>query len=224
MQINPNQACARLALLVIATFVALMPAATAQTSDTAKQLNLNGIKLQASGKLAEAAEQYRKAIQLNPNGAAYHNNLALVLKDLEQLENAEQEARLALKLRPKSPDYHYNLGIILQRLNRWEQAETEFRDACNMNAMDTEFHFRLGQTLKQLNKLEEAEKEVKLAILLKPDAADYHRLLGDILMQEGKHEEEALYEYRRVVDASNGQITGDLQSKIDYLRQMLKTR
>lgn len=200
--------------------------APAQTAlDAAREFNQKGIKAQTEGRLAEAAEQYRKALQINPNGAGYHNNLALVLKDLDQLPAAEQEARLALKLRPKRADYHFNLGLILQRESKPDLAEAEFREAIGLDALDPEFKFRLAQVLMQATRYVDAEAELKQALLLKPNEASYHQLLGDVLLKEGQHEEEALYEYRKVAELNpDGAVPGDVKNKIDYLKQVLKTR
>src|SRR5438067_1456482 len=100
-------------------------AAPQSNLDLAREHNRQGIALQSQGKLQQAADEYKKAIGLNPDGAGFHNNLALALKDLDELDQAEIEARTALKLRPERPDYHYNLGIILQRQNKLPEALAE---------------------------------------------------------------------------------------------------
>src|SRR5688572_3467031 len=66
--------------------------------DQAREFNQRGIVLQGQGKLTEAAEEYRKAIKVYPAGPAGHNNLAIVLKEMNQLPAAELEARTAIKL------------------------------------------------------------------------------------------------------------------------------
>jgi tetratricopeptide (TPR) repeat protein len=87
--------------------------------------------------------------------------------------------------------------------------------------MDTESHYRLAQILQQENKYTDAEQEIKLALMLKPDQPSYHQLFGDILMLE-KREEEALNEYQKVLSTPGVTVSGDLQNKVDYLRQVLK--
>ena len=58
-----------------------------------------------------------------PEAAAYHNNLALVLKDMDKLDEAVTEEQEAIKIKPYRGDYHYNLGLILQRQSQFEQAK-----------------------------------------------------------------------------------------------------
>src|SRR5262249_23674906 len=121
----------------------------ADVSDQAREAYLLGVRLQSDGKLAEAQSEYLQAIQLDPSVAKYHNNLALVLKDLNQLSPAEKECRAAIKLNPDKASYYFNLGIILTRQNQFALAEPEFRHAIKLEGMDGEFRYRLGQTLSK---------------------------------------------------------------------------
>lgn len=212
-----------LSCMIIVTCVSVQTPMGAQENTTAKELNIKAMQLQSAGKLQDAADTYRKAIVLNPNGPAYHNNLALTLKDLDQLDAAEKEERIALKLKPKKPDYHYNLGLILEKENKAGLAEAEFRQASAANALDGEFHYRLARVLRQQGKLDEAQSEAKQALMLKPNEAAYHQVLGDILLQS-KREDEALGEYKTAAETGGPTISAEVKSKIDYLQQVLKTR
>lgn len=195
-------------------------------SAQARELNSKGIELQSSGKLKEAVECYRRAIQINPSAAGYHNNLALALKDLDQFQLAESEARLALKLRPQRADYHFNLGIILQRQKRLPEAEASFRQAIQLDPADTDSHFRLAQILlagkdgSENTSTDAAEQEIKLALMLKPDRSEYCELLGDIYLKS-KNLDEAFNQYKKVVEIRGytaATIPGELKSKIDFIK------
>lgn len=205
-------------------------AATLTGSAQARELNSKGIELQSSGKLKEAVECYRRAIQINPSAAGYHNNLALALKDLDQCQLAEAEARIALKLRPQRADYHFNLGIILQRQKKLVEAEAAFRQAIQMDPADTDSHFRLAQILfaSTANSdgfaSDSAEQEIKLALMLKPDRSEYCELLGDIYLKL-KNLDEAFNQYKKVVEIRGytaATIPGELKAKIDFIRAALK--
>lgn len=204
------------------------------SSNQARELNLKGIDLQSSGKLKEAVECYRRAIQINPSAAGYHNNLALALKDLDQFVAAEAEARIALKLRPKRADYHFNLGIILQRQKRLNEAEVAFRQAIQIDPADTDSHFRLAQILlaeasnsnnssdssSTPTAATDAEQEIKLALMLKPERPEYCELLGDIYLKS-KNLDEAFNQYKKVVEIKGytaATIPGELKAKIDFIR------
>jgi tetratricopeptide (TPR) repeat protein len=186
------------------------PAAQEQS----KELNRQAIALQSQGKLTEACALYRQAIGLYPAGAGYHNNLALVLKDLDQSKEAEAQERIALKLRPNRADYHVNLGIILQRQKR-----------LNEDASDSDCHYRLGQVYLELGDFDKAVEVTKLALMLKPDNADYCELMGDIYTKKEKYDD-ALLEYRRVIELNGytpATISGALHDKIEFLKSRLKS-
>lgn len=196
----------------------------------ARELNSKGIELQSSGNLKEAVECYRRAIQINPAAAGYHNNLALALKDLDQCQLAEAEARIALKLRPQRADYHFNLGIILQKQKKLVEAEEAFRKAIQMDPADTDSHFRLAQVLfassasAEGTSSEAAEQEIKLALMLKPDRSEYCELLGDIYLKS-KNLDEAFNQYKKVVEIRGytaATIPGELKAKIDFIKAALK--
>src|SRR5215470_7425397 len=107
----PSALAALFAVITLANGQNCSMANTGQ--DESKEHNRLGIALQARGRNVEAAQEYRKAIQVNSGCASCHNNLAVVLKELDKLEEAEREARLALRLKPGRADYLFNLGIIL---------------------------------------------------------------------------------------------------------------
>jgi len=210
--------------ILLAIFLFASAPAFADNLEQARRINREAADLFSDGKLSEAADKYRQAIQLNPQSAGYHSNLALVLKDSNQLPAAEQEARLALKLNDKKPAYRYNLGVILQKAGKFAEAEGCFAEVVKTNALDADFRYRHAQVLFKLDRYAEAQEEMKLALLIKPNERDYHLLLGDAYYKLGK-KEEALYEYQRVLDGvSEADVTPDLKTRIDYLKQVLNTR
>ncbi len=65
------------------------------------------------GNNGKAIEYYSTAIELNPNDAYAHNNLGILLKNLNRYEEAEKEYREAIRLNPNLAEAHNNLGILL---------------------------------------------------------------------------------------------------------------
>ncbi len=192
--------------------------------EKARQFNKEGAALLTQKKPAEAAEMFRKAIQISPEGAAAHNNLALVLKDMGNFVEAEKEARIACKLRADKANYQFNLGLILQHQTKWSEAESCFRATQKVEPMDAENLFRLSQVLLQESRPEEAETEIKMAILLKPSESGYHKVLADCYLQEKKYDS-ALCEYRSTLELNpTGAEAGDVKNKIEYLRQVLNSK
>ena len=69
-----------------------------------------------------AAENIRRAIELNPRAAAYHNSLGLALRATGELDAAIASYRRALEISPDFPDALNNLGVALRERGELEEA------------------------------------------------------------------------------------------------------
>jgi len=77
-----------------------------------------GVILKNLGKLEEAENQYRKAIEIKPDFPDVHSNLGIILKDLGKLKEAELSLRKTIELKPDFAEAHFNLGNILKDLGK----------------------------------------------------------------------------------------------------------
>src|SRR5438445_12228508 len=75
--------------------------------------NSRGIELADRGWLDEAIKEFKKAIELDPQSAHAHDNLATVYAEQKQYAMALEEYLTALKLEPESATAHYNLACFL---------------------------------------------------------------------------------------------------------------
>jgi Flp pilus assembly protein TadD len=83
-----------------------------------------GSALQAQGKINEAIESYRQAIQLDPKVADYYNNLSAALQAQGKLDEAEACLRRALVLTPNDADVLCNLATALFRQEKLDERST----------------------------------------------------------------------------------------------------
>jgi superkiller protein 3 len=74
------------------------------------------------GREGTAAEQYIKALDLDPDFAEAWNNLGNALVAIGKSEEAIEAYCKALALVPEYPDAHCNLATILERLGRLDEA------------------------------------------------------------------------------------------------------
>ena len=72
--------------------------------------------LEQIGRAPEALSANLKAVQLTPQSADAHYNLANTLRSLDRLEEAEASYMQALALAPKDAEIYYNLGATLGML------------------------------------------------------------------------------------------------------------
>jgi tetratricopeptide (TPR) repeat protein len=108
----------------------------------------------ARAALGAREKLYRKAIELDSNNAAAHNNLGLLMQTVRKdYDDAEQHYREAIELDPKHAWAHYNLGWLLHDVRKeYDGAEKLYRKAIELdpsNASDAQgmAHYRLGLLL-----------------------------------------------------------------------------
>src|SRR3990167_609743 len=80
--------------------VAVVPALAVTTESRAHVVK--GIELYQHGNVAAAISEFRKATELDPTNADYHNNLSAALKAAGKIDEALKEAKLSVKYRPSS--------------------------------------------------------------------------------------------------------------------------
>ena len=77
----------------------------------------------------EAIFRWKKAVQVNPESAAAHNNLAVAYEKKGLLEEAEKEYETALKLDPKNSYIKANLENFKKNLaSQGEEEKKEKKD------------------------------------------------------------------------------------------------
>ena len=157
-----------------------------------------GAILKQTGRVLESLTPSQKAVELSPQDAEIHNNLATTLNELKQLEKAEASFRQAIALKPNYVEAHNNLGGTLLELEELDKAEGHFRKAINLRPDYAEAHNSLGLTLKELGRLGEAEASYRKAISLKPDYAKAYNNLGVILAELGRLDE-AEVSYKKAI-------------------------
>lgn len=157
--------------------------------EDAGALNKLGIELCGFGRYKEAEAAFRRAAELNPNGAEAFNNLGNILHDLGRPEEAEAAFRSAISISPFSAEIFNNLGIVLQGLGRPEEAEAAFRRAIELKpGFDAAFN-NMGNALHMLGRPEEAEASCRRAITLNPLSAEAAVNLANILKDMGRLDE-----------------------------------
>ncbi len=150
--------------------------------------NARGIELADRGWLDEAVNEFRKAIELDPDSAHAHDNLATVLAEKGHLDEALFEYVAALRADPESPTaYHYlasflagqghDLAINLYR--RSLDLEYEFPDA----------HLNLALALADRGRLEEALVEFEIAHRMAPEDPVIHHELACCLIDLERYPE-----------------------------------
>ncbi|MEE4143501.1 MAG: tetratricopeptide repeat protein, partial [Halieaceae bacterium] len=126
-----------------------------------------GFVLERQGLPFEAVDMYRKSLELDPESAAAHFNLASSLARSGEFAEAEPHFRAALEKGPSTQAYT-GLGIVQWEQGRADEAITSMRAAIETDPDNATAHDQLGKMLLQQGKLEEARKELAQAKALNP--------------------------------------------------------
>src|SRR5579864_3856088 len=124
----------------------------------------------------QSIEDFRKALELEPNDALTHYNLALALKYKGDAAQAVEEFEAALRLKPKWADAHYGLGATRYDLHDQDAALKELRIATALNPGKAAPHVLLARIYVEQNAPSSAKSELQRAIALQPTADLYSEL------------------------------------------------
>ena len=146
--------------------------------------------LAAQSRLVEAADAYRKLIELRPADVAAHGNLGNLLRIAGRLDEAAACYRRVLQW-TNSPLAHNDLGQIAQSQGKLDEAVACYRRAIQLAPDFSEAHSNLGTALARQGQRDEALACCRRAIQLKPGYAIAHSDLGTILADSGRLDEAA---------------------------------
>jgi tetratricopeptide (TPR) repeat protein len=114
-----------------------------------------------------AAEQYRKALDINPDFAPAANNLAYILSNQkDNLDEALALARKAKEQLPEDPRVMDTLGWIYYQKGLYDSAAVEFADSVEKLPDNPIVRYHLGLALWKTGKTEAARAELEKALSL----------------------------------------------------------
>ena len=155
----------------------------------ADAIHLLGVIARQMGKYEVAVETIGRAIRLNGNVAAYHNNLGNALKDQGKLDEAAACYRRALELKSEYAEAHNNLAAVFKEQGKLDEAVAGYRRALKLKPDYAEAHNNLANALREQEKPEEAVAGYRHALELKPNYAEAYNHLGSLWKQQERYAE-----------------------------------
>src|SRR5688572_15347330 len=180
-------------LLLLGLSIAAVHLQTDQTKPNAREeayrANNTGVALLEQFKHKEAADAFRRALQLDPGLTLARINLGIALFNVPDLPPAQKELQAAAASAPTAPQPHYLLGLVGKTQNRTEEAIASFRKVLSIDPNDVGANINLGQLLAQQRKYPEAIAVLRTAVAAEPYNATALYNLGTSLMRGGQREE-----------------------------------
>jgi tetratricopeptide (TPR) repeat protein len=174
---------------------ALFRHAVRVTRDNYLAYNNLGFYLSGQGRSAEAMENYRLSLKINPAYEDALNNLGYALAGQKKYSEAIPLYEAALRIRPNHAEVHNNLGNALSETGKIDDAINHYLIVLRQKPDHADAHNNLGIALAMKGKLDEAIAHFHEAIRCKPSYASAHSNLGNALAVQHKLDE-AIREYR----------------------------
>lgn len=110
---------------------------------------LGYVELEVRGDIPAAINEYRKVIELRPDSADAHSNLAVAQKKHGDLDAAVISLNRALELKPDHVGALTTRGSTFADLGKWSDARRDFEQALKLNPRDDGALYGLSQALRE---------------------------------------------------------------------------
>jgi Flp pilus assembly protein TadD len=127
-----------------------------------------GQRLQAQGQYDKAIEQFKKALEINPNFPGALNNIGVCYGKIKQYDLAEEAFKKVVSLKKTDVYAMNNLAILYMETGRLEDAARYAEMAVSTEPNYSNGHLSLGSIYATQGDLDRAEKEFMRALELDP--------------------------------------------------------
>jgi Flp pilus assembly protein TadD len=165
----------------------------------------------ARGRYASAADEYRRALEVQPFDAAVHNKLGICYQQLRNDSMARREYDRALELDPGYAEVWNNIGTLEQSRSRFKSAVRAYKKAIDVKPAHASFWKNLGSAYLALGQAEQAFESYQEAFRLDPTVLESQ---GPGIPAVGVDLATQSYYLAKLL-AANGQT----DSAIDFLRR-----
>jgi tetratricopeptide (TPR) repeat protein len=145
------------------------------------------------GNHTEAAECWRRCLELDPNFADAWHGLGTTALEKGEYEESESYLRKALEIRPGMPEVRIALADALMSQGKMEEAAAVLEDDVKFFPQEARSFFRLGQAYAQLGDHARARQNLEAAVQLQPETAYPYYVLATVCIKLGDKEKAAEY-------------------------------
>ena len=141
------------------------------------------------GRYEQAVEEFKKAIELDPDSADAHHLLGLAYLKTDTRVRALEELREAIRLRPEWVEAHYDLARAYYDFGDYKNAASSFEEAIRLRPDFFAALIDLGATYQHSGLHTKSAEVLRRAVLLRPDHLDAKVALGNALLLSAQPQE-----------------------------------
>ncbi len=142
--------------------------------------------LEKQGKTADAEQEYKQALALDPASDAV-TGLANLYMRTKRLPEAEVELRKLVASHPEQADARIQLGRVLAADNKFDEAISELQAGAKLAPTDPSLQHDLADLCMTARKFDQAEPVYRTLLAATPTDAPLHQALGRSLLEQKKY-------------------------------------
>jgi tetratricopeptide (TPR) repeat protein len=166
----------------------------------------------------EAADEYQKALEKNPDDAETRADLAECLARAGEVDVAETQFQQALQMDPNDPKVLFRMGNTYRELKKLDQAISAYRRALNADPRNATIRNNLGVVYMEKGEYAKAAAEFKKVLDIDPNYTNAILNLG-ILYDERLGDRDQALRYYQMYVQKQGPRAKEVQRWIDDLQK-----
>ncbi len=164
----------------------------------AVSLNISGDKLYQNGDIEGAIEEFKAAIQLDPENVNVHNSLGVCYGTMALYDKALEAFSQAIQLDPEEAMALYNAGLVHMLQEKKDKALAYFLDADSKEDGIFEVALHIGKLYLEMKNLYQGKRFLEKAIEIRPDSGIAFRYLGECCIAMNRIDE-AILAYKTAI-------------------------
>jgi len=139
-----------------------------------------------------------KSLEINPNQADLHTNVAVTLTELNKFDQAIEHFNKSLRLNPNQIGIHFGIANIFEQQGKLEQAVEIYRKVLQSQPNMAPAHNNLGKILLLQGKYEQAAEHCIKALQINPQLPEAYYNLGNTRFQQANYPQ-AIANYQKAL-------------------------
>jgi len=145
----------------------------------------NAVREHEAGRLGQAEELYKQALEIVPNHPAACHSLAVIANQRGQFDLAIELGERAIKFMPTVPQFYFTVGLAYAQRGKQDEAIDAFKKAVVLKPDYAEAYYNLGFILNKQKRCDEAIENYRKTLQLRPEAARVYNDLAAAQIWKG---------------------------------------